>query len=100
MPKVRMKYNGAPKTVKLQSGKVTSEKLELYMASQLQTGDVVEVEDNEKTMYSMKLARCMDGSPAWTQVSNSTPITATFETVTPKAPSRRTSWKARDGAKK
>jgi len=100
MAKIKMKYRGVSKTVKLHAGRTTADKADLYMVCAVNTGDVVEIEDKEKTLYSMRLARCQDGSPAWVEAEAEESVTATFETMYPKAPSRRTSWKSRDGAKK
>jgi len=64
------------------------------MIAEITPGDVADFE-HQQTIAAVKLARCIDGSPAWVETPNAPSTTVIFEHVTPTAPSRRTSWKAR-----
>ena len=95
---VRMKYQGKDKTIKLPAGAQTPDLTEIFMVADVKTGDVAEF-DNDRTLHFAKLARCIDGSPAWIPVTSKEIITLTFNVMQPKLPNRRTSWKSRDQRK-
>ena len=97
---MKMRYKGAQKkTVKLPTGTQTSDKADLYMTADVAPGDIASF-DSDAAITFAQSTRCIDGSCAWEVVSDASDVTITFQVIHPKAPSRRTSWKARGGKAK